>query len=747
MVKKGIGRNSLVSKGISLSESVLDSKKGQLTAFIIIGLILITVTAIFLYIRQGATERAIEVPEITESIPSELQPVRSAVEQCINLLGTDAVKLIGIHGGYIGTSQEDFRYTSRAFNTFNSVDRPTESEVLAVDNAGEWTVPYWRFMDSANDCRSCRLTLNVPPLSGGASNSISSQISKYVSSNLAQCLGGFAQLQRQGFTITERAQPVITTTITQSNVFVFAQYPLDVTYQERTASVSQYRSIIKVNLEKMYNLAVEIIDRERNSSFIEQHTLNVISGFSDVDAELPPTGGVDFSFTSKLWLKSEVVKKLQELLILYVGALQVTNTKNFVAPDFGDDTLKTAIYNSMVIPINGQYPQFDVRFSYQDWPIYFYISKDDPIRSREGATFPLMFLILPIQNYDLPYDVSFPVLAEIRDPSALEGRGYSFFFSMEGNIRNNEPLAESSEQLSSPSTPAQTSVCDQRKRTSGDVSFTLKDRLDNPIPNATVSFTVGSSTCMMGFTDMEGSVASFSSKFPKGAIGSLKIEHIDYVPKIIPLFKASDEPNNLGTIILEKYISKRVKVMKYNIGGSQEEGPMGITFTGWNMAPLPVGLNRNEEVIVMMQRKKIDAADSEHFAFADVRYGEEKEMLLYPGTYSLNVMLLQNNVTIKIPERSSEEGGFAGIGTETVTYPEVMLAENGPFMTSYSFEDVMITDAVFGNNDFVVYGLNFDLNGLPERQRKHSDLEVWGKVGEMANYSRDALLPHFERRP
>jgi len=70
-------------------------KRGQVTIFIIIGIILLIILALFLYFRGESLDL-----EPQEKIPSEFVPVRNLIEECMQVHAKEGIYLLGIQGGY-----------------------------------------------------------------------------------------------------------------------------------------------------------------------------------------------------------------------------------------------------------------------------------------------------------------------------------------------------------------------------------------------------------------------------------------------------------------------------------------------------------------------------------------------------------------------------------------------------------------------------------------------------------------------
>lgn len=692
------------------------AKKGQITLFIILGIVLIFSTAIIIFIRTQAKEEMPLIPEVTESLPVAVQPVKDYIEDCIYITSKEAIEMIGTHGGYIGLGPQYARYTSKAMRIDPAGTDPTSYDALTV--SPEWQVPYWNYMTSPNDCTAaCQFGSERPPLlKTQGPNSIEEQIDNYVKANLDECLGDFSDFNDRGFFVEKKGNISMRTVITDNNVIVFVEYPFEVTFGDTTADMSQYLVTLNVNLKDIYNLASEITTLAVNNKFLEQHALNLIAGYSGIDENaLPPMAGTDFSFASKTWSKAEVTKKLQDILAIYVNALQATKTSNFRLNYLPDNEFKTGLYSQMVLPLEDSHYDTSVDFNYLGWPIYFYITSGEVIRAREGVAVPLLSLLIPFQRYDLPYDVSFPVMVEMRDNVAFGGEGYSFFIGLEANIRNNKPVTEDFVAFEQESdVTAQMQLCNENQRVSGDVTITTSDTQNNPLPGAMIYFSVGDVMCPIGETTLneEGTIASYTGKFPLGAIGTLVVMHPDTAPYSQEFFRAKETPEVLDNIKLERYVSLNATAMKMNIDKQGNE---------WGIDPTLHGLADNEEAVVMLTKVKEKATEPDVVASVDVKAGEKGELRLVPGKYKATVTLLRDDSTITIPSRT--------VSGQKI--PEFKVVENGVFPTTYEAYFIFGND-IYTTSNVRFNALSFNIFDVPENQRTIDDITAWGNTTQYA---------------
>ncbi len=68
-------------------------KRGQISLFIIIGILIIVAVGIFFVVRNQIS--------LPEKVPLEVQPIDNAIEECVQQRLLDAVRLVGLQGGFI----------------------------------------------------------------------------------------------------------------------------------------------------------------------------------------------------------------------------------------------------------------------------------------------------------------------------------------------------------------------------------------------------------------------------------------------------------------------------------------------------------------------------------------------------------------------------------------------------------------------------------------------------------------------
>src|SRR3989338_9206870 len=86
-------------------------KKGQVTIFIVIGIILLLIIVSYVLIRNAAKEEEVLVAPVA-------QPVKQYVESCTSSIAKEGIIIQGERGGYI-VFPESIQYNARSFVSTN----------------------------------------------------------------------------------------------------------------------------------------------------------------------------------------------------------------------------------------------------------------------------------------------------------------------------------------------------------------------------------------------------------------------------------------------------------------------------------------------------------------------------------------------------------------------------------------------------------------------------------------------------
>lgn len=192
-------------------------KRGAVTAFLIVGLILVIIGGMVFFMRSEYFSSLMGAQQAkAKAIPLELQPVNSYIESCIKSTANEGLLVIGQSGGYFTI--------------------PKESILL---------FPYY-FYDNKSF---------VPEL-----NRIESQLAEYVELMLPSCTGNFTALE--GLEITPSQNINVRTKILKDEVEVTAGWDVSVKKGDYEAALSEFSADVPSRLYVIYSAARNLTEEQ-----------------------------------------------------------------------------------------------------------------------------------------------------------------------------------------------------------------------------------------------------------------------------------------------------------------------------------------------------------------------------------------------------------------------------------------------------------------------------------------------------
>lgn len=206
-------------------------KKGQITIFIIIGIVLMLSFAAYFYISQRTS-----VEEVLR-VPAQISPIHTFLEDCIKEHATNGLFLLGSQGGYI-------------FPTVNTL----ETDI--------GTIAYGYHL--GNSLLPSILTMKL-------------ELETYVDAVLPTC--DLSPFENQGFTI-EIENSTTKVTIQPASVLFEVHYPLKISKGQFTGKIDDFVINKPIRLGEMHSAAAEIVNQFIQDPDNVQVTLIGDLGFS-----------------------------------------------------------------------------------------------------------------------------------------------------------------------------------------------------------------------------------------------------------------------------------------------------------------------------------------------------------------------------------------------------------------------------------------------------------------------------------
>ncbi|MBU4493481.1 MAG: hypothetical protein KKA61_03870 [Nanoarchaeota archaeon] len=259
-------------------------KRGQVTVYIILGIIILFLAILLFYFR-GTTEEEMGMQELVraQKIPKEARPITNYVTTQLDDATKKGLLLIGMQGGYIYESQggpipdpidegKDFIYDYNDYAVSYGIYRQTqESSYYYFPDPPRY--PWDNFpCIFYEDCVGARIMLdlgsfgtkNLPPLNGSnpSNPSIESQLTLYITNYLKENID-LTIFDEQGFDITYEEMNV-SIIIGEDDVIAFLEYPLIInkTLTNKITKVSYFYTNPQIRLKKVYKFVEKIIKND-----------------------------------------------------------------------------------------------------------------------------------------------------------------------------------------------------------------------------------------------------------------------------------------------------------------------------------------------------------------------------------------------------------------------------------------------------------------------------------------------------
>ena len=453
-------------------------KKGQMTIFVIIALLIVGSIGLFFAFKAGF---------FAKGISAEFSPIYELYDECIEQESRIALELLGSQGGRIDTGN----YIP------GSEFAPFSSELVFMGIS----VPYWYYISGNN-----LITEQVPKMSD-----MENEISNFVLENLDNC--DFSNFYEAGFSIDFEI-PKVRTVIKDEKVEIEVSSTIVTSMEERSARKSKHKVEVRSKLGKFYDTAKEIYNKQAEEAFLETYAVDVLRSYAPVD-------GVEIQCTPKIWKTEEVVDDLKNglqfnfLSLKMKGDYYTLNNKedNYFVIDHEVDDPVSFVYLAEEFPSKVEITPADN-----------VVMLAEPVGNQQGMGL-MGFCYVP---YHFVYDVSFPVLIQIYDGEEI------FQFPVAVIIDNNVPreadltiLEEEDNRID---------VCSDPTGTAEIHSYDVEL---NPV-KAEVSYKCLGNVCNLGETDFNNNIASLQTDIPVCLNGQLIVKAEGYKEKK-QLFSSNSE--------------------------------------------------------------------------------------------------------------------------------------------------------------------------------------------------------------
>jgi hypothetical protein len=407
-------------------------KKGQLTLFIIIGLILLVSISIVVYIT---TEKVIKPVEEEVIVPEDVRPVYEFVQSCANEIAVEGLGLLGLQGGFIQLP--------------GIIDR-TPTAYIPIDTFNNFKIPLWYYEGEDR----------TPSI-----GFMEREISRHINERMKECTGEFEAFKEK-YDVTEVANITTNTIIGEDQVVLKITWPLDLKAGERTTRISDFAVRLPVHLKQMWELANATMAKENEMAFFENSTIDLMAA----DSENIPLDGFTIECGTKRWLMPEIQSRLERILYYNIPTTRIKNTNFFpftqdkkvyeaLRKDYASMTKQLEAGKEMTAPkteapddayqyfhsfydVGARPTDLKIGFEYQPaWGMQINAqpSKGPVLKSNMGKGAGKFLRFLCINQWHFAYDIIYYVKASIKDDTAFNGQGFTLQFAFPVLINDNAP--------------------------------------------------------------------------------------------------------------------------------------------------------------------------------------------------------------------------------------------------------------------------------------------------------------------
>lgn len=668
----------------------MNAKRAQTSVFIIIGLVILISFALIISLQRGDSPD--RQPETEES---ELEVY---VSQCLYETSEGALQTVGMQAGYTDLPE------------VNTEDYSIDSPYLSMQGL---TLPYWEYEEHEGIPAS-----EMPPLykENEGDYSIQSQLEEYIEENLDNCINGFRAFESQNVKVQEKDSPEATVDFTDEEVLVDLEYPLEINKNKSIARQELFKAELPVRLKKVYNLAKDITEAEREGAFLEERLIDLIGAYSRIDGDyLPPMyGGVQITSCSEreFWVAEEVKKDFKQMITGNIPYIQVENANNrnyqVDRDEFEDEEdaeVAQGVYNRLSTTVSDStYPSISADFNYMS---SFPMELDFGGRGfLEPNSFEMNLLVgnYCLFEYKFFYNTKFPVLVTLYDEeSDIDDNGYMFQFPLMLVLKDNHPKVKMGEEPEEPEPGVRDYQCAMEQRVSEEVSINVTDDRGEPVEDAYVTYQCGpsrlydrdengsivnvssvSNKCFIGKTNENGIMEEKFPPCPSSGVMEVKAQdHLGMVERTGPI-EEGVEYN--ASFTLQRAVEREVVVDKYFVeppvpeGLSVEDSDPSIVeedgeITECSLSGDTLPLKGVEKTMIRLKKLDEENGVLDVDPFAMYSTSNNATIKLGPGRYRADIMLIREEqypgeMTIKKNSqvRSADEGGLSS--GDKMYYPE-----------------------------------------------------------------------------
>jgi len=401
-------------------------KRGQLTLFIILGILIVASVVLVYYFREQIFLSEFEQSRAESLIvPAEAQELHDSISTCVEETITEGLTLLGQQGGYIAIPDDPI----------GRGDHNPFSNSLEIFPGADFQTVYW-FYEAAN---------GVQHSQAPSRETMESELASYVSANLASCSSDFDL-----FTAYNASAGAIATDveILEEQVLFTVYYPVHIALDDFVFDFEAFYLSEDVPLGSLYDAASEIMDTENTQYLLEDLSYDSMVLYDEV-----PLSWTEFDCSRESWEIAEVQESLQNIISQNVLAVKVRGTEYEVNTESDENYFEWNLLESAPNNLHvNLYSSPEWPFSMQVYPTEGSSLVEDTLTGSPATSF--LAGLFCLTNYNFIYDIKYPVLVTLYDAES----DYRFQFASMVILDNNQPRENREGLLEL--TPVETTICE-----------------------------------------------------------------------------------------------------------------------------------------------------------------------------------------------------------------------------------------------------------------------------------------------
>lgn len=531
-VNNRVGSKYLIKKLTrSLKFLNINSKSGQVTVFIILGIVILLAVALVILLQQ----EVVTIPGWENLVLGKQGVVESYITECITSVGEDALELAGLQGGYIEVPE---RYTSDI----------------------SWNIQVSPFL-------YVPLWANGPVIDQPSLDEIKLEVDKYIEENVRSCLFDDNVFEAT-YDIIEISEIESDVEFVNSKTIFNVKWDLLVNDKagEVVGELIEHKAESPIRFKSLYEMADSVLGSEMNYLKLEDLTQDLIA----LEHEDVPVAGMELTCKQKTWEVNTAEETLKEMLRINLANLKIKGT------DFVEFSDAYPYYQNHYVWDVGHYDDdISAVFNFDSsYPFTFQVTpRDGNYMTSDKLGGESIISFLCIQNWKFTYDVVYPVVVEFRD----EDSGGSFQMAFSVNLIQNFPYKGDVVARDSLTLSRATSE-DYCERSAYNVPMYVEtySMIDNgkvyyrePIENVNISYSCLKYRCEVGETtydfEARGNVAGIYEEFPYCSAAIVRGTSDSYLEDWEYVVPDEDLVVELNLKPLKEFTLEQVEVVKHTI--------------------------------------------------------------------------------------------------------------------------------------------------------------------------------------